>query len=96
LDEASYEMLGQVAQYSVQNPEAAIVLKGFTDSSGAQAYNQILSEFRANMVKSYLVGRGVQEANIKVLAMGPQAAVQGDSAAGAQRKVVVEIIPPPQ
>ena len=95
LEEAAYEMLGQVAQYSVQNPEAAIVLKGFTDSSGAQAYNQILSEFRANMVKSYLVGRGVQETTIKVLAMGPQPAAQGVSAAGSQRKVVIEIIPPP-
>jgi general secretion pathway protein A len=42
-----------------QHPEATINVFGYTDSSGDQDYNKKLSEFRANMVKSFLMGQNL-------------------------------------
>ncbi|WP_231717210.1 OmpA family protein [Desulfosarcina ovata] len=90
LDDQSYGILHMVAKYCVQNPGAKLILKGYSDSSGVRSYNIKLSEFRANMVKTYLVGRGVAPLAVKTLAMGPEA--QGSETA--QRKVVIEIVAP--
>ncbi len=40
-------------------PSVAVDLEGHTDNIGTDAYNQGLSERRANAVKTYLVGRGL-------------------------------------
>ena len=99
LDRESYDILGLIARYCIQNPGAAIVLRGYTDRSGVRAYNLKLSEFRADMVKTYLVGRGVNESRIDSIAMGPETAgPDGEDPAegGSRRKVVIEIIPPPE
>ena len=47
------------AAVAFQNPRVTIVVKGFTDDKGPDTYNRQLSEFRANIVKSYLVGQGM-------------------------------------
>ena len=99
LDRESYDILGLIARYCIQNPGAAIVLRGYTDRSGVRAYNLKLSEFRADMVKTYLVGRGVNESRIDSIAMGPgtgEPAGEDPSEGGSKRKVVIEIIPPPE
>jgi general secretion pathway protein A len=99
LDPESYDILGLIARYCLQNPGAAIVLRGYTDRSGVRAYNLKLSEFRADMVKTYLVGRGVKESRIDSIAMGPGTAGpagEDPSEEGSNRKVVIEIIPPPE
>jgi len=56
----------------VHNPEAKINISGYTDSSGAHSYNISVSQFRANMVKGYLVGKGVDPLKIKALGLGPE------------------------
>ncbi len=99
LDRESYDILGLIANYCIQNPGATIVLRGYTDRSGVRAYNLKLSEFRADMVKTYLIGRGIREARIDSIAMGPGAAGpagEDPAVGGSQRKVVIEIIPPPE
>jgi OOP family OmpA-OmpF porin len=42
-----------------ENPKAQIRIAGYTSASGTEAYNQKLSERRANAVKAYLVKEGV-------------------------------------
>ncbi|BBO67233.1 hypothetical protein DSCA_11630 [Desulfosarcina alkanivorans] len=99
LDRESYDILELIARYCLQNPGATLVLRGYTDSSGVRAYNLKLSEFRADMVKTYLVGRGVMDSTISTIAMGPGATGPGNapsSDSGSQRKVVIEIISPNQ
>ncbi|MDO9204319.1 OmpA family protein [Methylotenera sp.] len=47
------------------NPElTAVIVTGHTDRIGSDAYNQKLSERRANIVKDYLVSQGVDAAMI--------------------------------
>jgi outer membrane protein OmpA-like peptidoglycan-associated protein len=40
------------------NPKAKVRIAGYTSASGTQAYNQKLSERRANAVKAYLINEG--------------------------------------
>ena len=50
-----------------------IKLTGHTDSMGPEAYNQELSEKRANAVKSYLSGQGVDSSKMSTKGMGESA-----------------------
>jgi len=58
IEESSYESLNKVAELLKSN-EKSLELIGHTDSVGSSAYNQTLSENRANAVKDYLVSQGV-------------------------------------
>jgi len=71
IPEDGYKTLDQLAASLIQNPDISIVIKGYTDNSGRYLYNQKLSEFRANIVKTYLVGKGVNPQKIKSLGVGP-------------------------
>jgi len=42
-----------------ENPKAQIRIAGYTSASGTEAYNQKLSERRANAVEEYLVNEGI-------------------------------------
>jgi general secretion pathway protein A len=91
-EETAYPLLEMIAQYCLEHPETQLVLRGYSDNSGVRAYNVKLSEFRADMVKTYLVGRGVPGESIQTIAMGPiddDATIQGS-----MRKVVIEIVSP--
>jgi general secretion pathway protein A len=97
LDNSAYEVLGEIAQYCVQNPEVILVLRGYTDRSGVLDYNLKLSGFRSNMAKSYLVGKGVRNEAITVMSIGPGDEGPGGTKVpydGRRRKVVIEIISP--
>ncbi len=48
----------------------SIVITGHTDSIGSAAYNQKLSERRANAVRDYLISRGVNPALITAIGKG--------------------------
>jgi OOP family OmpA-OmpF porin len=48
----------------------AVIAEGHTDSKGTDAYNQKLSERRANSVRDYLVRGGISAGRIKVVGYG--------------------------
>ena len=48
----------------------AVVIEGHADRLGSQPYNQKLSERRAESVKAYLVGKGVEANKTETIGMG--------------------------
>lgn len=69
-----------------------INVTGHTDSRGSAAYNQKLSERRADSVKTYLVGQGIDAAIIHTRGMGKTAPVASNKTAeGRQQNRRVEI-----
>jgi OOP family OmpA-OmpF porin len=48
----------------------AVIIEGHTDRLGSQAYNQKLSEKRADAVKAYLVSKGANRDSIETIGMG--------------------------
>jgi len=59
LDSSMHNTLRGVAQILVEYPDTSLVIDGHTDSTGSDTTNQVLSERRAESVRSYLVSQGV-------------------------------------
>lgn len=67
----SNEMLDDVANKIKAHDDIEFVLvTGHTDKIGADAYNQKLSERRADAVRKYLASHGIQDARIKSVGKG--------------------------
>ncbi len=63
--------LDEAAAKIKANPEIkAVIVTGHTDRIGSDAYNQKLSERRANQVKDYLTAQGVDPALIEAVGKG--------------------------
>ena len=60
----AFERLDRVALFMAQNPQTQIRINGFSDSTGTSSYDQMVSEVRANTVKNYLIGKGVEPSKI--------------------------------
>jgi outer membrane protein OmpA-like peptidoglycan-associated protein len=67
----SYGILDDVASVLKSNPQIKKVrVEGHTDSIGSDTYNQKLSEKRANAVKDYLVGKGIEASRLEAVGYG--------------------------
>jgi outer membrane protein OmpA-like peptidoglycan-associated protein len=54
------------------NPTMVIEIHGHTDSIGSDAYNQTLSEKRAQSAKDYFVSKGISADRLATKGMGEQ------------------------
>ncbi|MEM1026059.1 MAG: OmpA family protein [Myxococcota bacterium] len=67
----SFSILDQVALTLKANPQLAKVrVEGHTDDRGSEAYNQRLSQARAESVVRYLVSKGVSKARLEARGFG--------------------------
>lgn len=62
--------LDTVANSLIQYPNSLIDVYGFTDTTGSDAYNQGLSERRAQAVANYLSSRGVARSRVATVGYG--------------------------
>lgn len=68
-------------------------VEGYTDSVGTDTLNQTLSENRANSVRAYLIGQGIDPNSITAVGYGKSNPVESnDTPAGRQQNRRVEII----
>jgi len=89
-----YVLLGQLVRHIATAPDTEITITGYTDTIGDINYNKRLSEFRANMVKGYLVGQGVNPTRIQTIGRGPENPVQSNATIEgrrANRRVEIEL-----
>ena len=70
IDESAANILQHAAASAKQGNVTVIDLTGHTDAAGPDAYNQALSERRANAVKAELVKDGVPAVEIKTFGVG--------------------------
>jgi len=68
----AYDLMNRIAGVSKQRTDLKVSVSGYTDSLGNYNYNRRLSEFRATVVKSYLVGQGIAPDRITTLGKGPE------------------------
>ena len=95
LPDQAFDTLNRIADFLLQKPNASIDIRGYTDSTGNYSYNMSVSEFRANTIKIYLVGKGVDSSKIKSAGLGPQDPIASNETAAGRRKnrrVEIEII----
>ncbi|MBR0655005.1 OmpA family protein [Plastoroseomonas arctica] len=70
LTERARQIIGEAASASTSVASTRIEVAGHADRSGTPAYNQGLSQRRANTVAAELVRRGVNRSNIAISAFG--------------------------
>lgn len=70
LSQRSRDSLDEFAQVMQEYPKTAILVQGFTDSTGTEEYNQRLSERRADAVYNHLAMRGVDRSRMEATGYG--------------------------
>lgn len=66
----SFSSLKDVVQILNENPSYKIDIDGYTDNTGKEDKNQVLSEQRANSVKDYLISNGIDSNRITATGHG--------------------------
>ena len=69
-NESANEAYPMIINYMNENPSDKIVIMGYADSIGSQAYNKALSLRRANIVKNELIKAGVKSSRLRVVSVG--------------------------
>jgi outer membrane protein OmpA-like peptidoglycan-associated protein len=87
--EALSKLTGIVLNY----PSLRLAIEGHTDSTGSAEFNQTLSQKRADAVRDYLIGQGLDTSKLSAQGMGMNDPVADNSSAeGRQKNRRVEII----
>lgn len=85
-------LLDGVAQQLDARPELRVEIGGHTDDRGSDAYNQTLSEQRAQSVQAYLADKGVDAGRLSAVGYGESLPVAGnDTDEGRERNRRVEL-----
>jgi OOP family OmpA-OmpF porin len=90
IDGASSVVLDAAADQLNECRNVSVRVEGNTDSIGTDAYNQGLSERRAESVRSHLVGRGVAASRLTAVGYGesrPIASNETDEGRALNRRV---------
>ena len=96
LDTSIHKTLQGVAKILVEYPDTSLVIEGHTDSTGNDTSNQVLSEKRAESVRSYLISQGV--ASGRAIARGngerfPICTNTSTEGRACNRRVEIKILP---
>ena len=81
-----------------QDPDSKMVVEGHTDSQGAAAFNQELSQERAQSVRDYLVSRGIAGDRITAEGFGPSRSIADNATPEGRannRRVEIVVKPKP-
>jgi OOP family OmpA-OmpF porin len=68
--QSSYDELDMVADFMKENPKVEVLLSGHTDNQGHHDLNMKLSRERVNVVKDYLVKKGISGKRITSKGLG--------------------------
>jgi outer membrane protein OmpA-like peptidoglycan-associated protein len=87
------EKLAKISGIVLAYPGLKLEIEGHTDSVGSDAYNQRLSEKRAQSVRDYLIKQGVTEDVLTAMGLGEsQPVASNNTAAGRQQNRRVEMV----
>lgn len=78
-----------------QEPDIDVSVQGYTDSIGTEAYNQKLSQRRADSVKQYLVAGGISAARLTAIGYGesnPVATNETEDGRAQNRRVELRVL----
>jgi outer membrane protein OmpA-like peptidoglycan-associated protein len=85
--------LDRLVQFLTDHPERMVQIDGFTDSVGTDAFNQDLSQHRADAVRYQLVSRGISSTRIGTQGYGKAYPVASNSeSSGRQLNRRVEVV----
>jgi OOP family OmpA-OmpF porin len=86
LKPSAEDVLAEAVRTLKQNPDMRVTVEGHADSVGSDAYNERLSEKRAQAVKGYLVRQGIESSRISTEGLGESKPVASNSTADGRAK----------
>lgn len=95
LDADAIEVLERLVRVLQNYPEIKLKISGHTDNRGSLATNQAISLERAEVVRDYLIERGIDPARLTVVGRGgtePIASNHDEAGRASNRRVDFEII----
>jgi peptidoglycan-associated lipoprotein len=72
LSDQARQSLNDMADYLHSNPDKTIIVEGHCDNRGTDAYNIALGERRAESVKVYLSGLGIDTRRLETISYGEE------------------------
>ncbi|KQA18291.1 OmpA family protein [Vibrio metoecus] len=95
LKPATVKKLDKIVGYLNQYPQAKVEVVGHTDSTGSDAYNQKLSERRAQAVAKALEAQGIDASRISAKGLGESSPIASNATAeGREKNRRVELVIP--
>ena len=86
--------LSNIVDVLQKNPNMNIRIEGHTDNIGSMEYNIDLSQKRAQAVKNYLVGKGINESRVSIVGFGYKKPIApNDTEEGRSLNRRAEIVP---
>lgn len=93
LKAATSQHLTDLALFLSKYPQRGAIIEGHTDNVGSASYNMVLSQRRADSVRNFLLGRGIESGRLSSQGKGEDTPVAGnDSASGRQQNRRLEVI----
>lgn len=93
LKPAGVRTVQRLSDFMLQYGNRRVRVEGYTDSTGAESYNQDLSERRAMAVRDALTAEGIARSRIEVMGYGEAYPVAtNETSAGRQQNRRVEIV----
>jgi outer membrane protein OmpA-like peptidoglycan-associated protein len=90
----AFSMLNEAVIILEKNTALKLEVDGFTDSTGAAAYNMKLSERRAKAVMEYFVSKGVDAKRLTIKGLGlTKPVASNDTKEGRAKNRRVELTP---
>jgi len=87
------EKLAKISGIVLAYPDLNLAIEGNTDSVGTEAFNQVLSERRAEGVRSYLTEQGVPQSSTSATGLGKSQPIASNATSeGRQQNRRVELI----
>ncbi len=94
LDSDALELLQDQVAWLKQNSNVSVTIEGHCDERGTREYNLALGEKRAQSVKNYLIGLGINPDRVSTISYGKErpAVVGSNDGAWAQNRRSVTIV----
>ncbi len=94
LDSDALELLQDQVAWLKQNSSVSVTIEGHCDERGTREYNLALGEKRAQAVKNYLIGLGINPDRVSTISYGKErpAVVGSNDGAWAQNRRSVTIV----
>ena len=82
----SFSLLAEIGQVLQSRPTMTVRIEGHTDSRGKRPHNMTLSQSRADSVRQFLIGLGIEESRMEAKGFGPDQPIETNKTAAGREK----------